>query len=115
MSTIFRKFRPDITIVSASGDIVVWELTICHETNLSNSRNYKLNKYANLSDDLTPSYIHNQIDVYSIELSSLGLINNHCLVINHSNQLSVPNPVIQAMTRSVISNSYNIYRNRNFV
>src|SRR6266516_886160 len=44
---LFNGFRPDLVIVSPT-KMVVGELTICHETNLIKSRDYKLQKYQNL-------------------------------------------------------------------
>ena len=38
---LFKGFRPDLAIVSPT-KIVVGELTVCHETNLQQSRDYKL-------------------------------------------------------------------------
>jgi len=49
---IFTNVRPDIAICF-SDNVVVLELTVCHETNLSKSRNYKLNKYINISQSCT--------------------------------------------------------------
>jgi len=42
---LFNGPRPDLAIVSPSR-IVIGELTVCHETNLLSSRDYKLNKYS---------------------------------------------------------------------
>src|SRR6266516_790110 len=42
---LFNGFRPDLAIVSPT-KIVVGELTICRETNLIKSRDYKLQKYS---------------------------------------------------------------------
>src|SRR3989442_10189512 len=44
---LFNGPRPDLAIVTPS-KIVVGELTVCHETNLLRSRDYKLQKYSNL-------------------------------------------------------------------
>jgi hypothetical protein len=43
ITDLFNGFRPDLAIVSNSR-IVVGELTVCHETNLQTSRDFKLNK-----------------------------------------------------------------------
>src|SRR6267154_25182 len=43
----FNGPRPDLAFVFPSR-FVVGELTVCHETNLRHSRDYKLNKYSNL-------------------------------------------------------------------
>jgi hypothetical protein len=45
---LFVNCRPDIAVCNQS-DIVVLELTVCHETNLETSKNFKATKYANIS------------------------------------------------------------------
>src|SRR3989441_146945 len=49
-SLIFNNFRPDMVMISPSGVLWVWELTICHEMNIIQSRDFKRNKYASLSN-----------------------------------------------------------------
>jgi len=51
---LFSKSRPDIAISSRSS-ISVLELTICHETNLRKSKDYKLDKYRHLIKEVTTS------------------------------------------------------------
>jgi len=46
-SDLFNDLRPDIAVKSDS-KVTVLELTVCHETNLVSSRNYKLDKYKTL-------------------------------------------------------------------
>src|SRR6266516_3520461 len=46
---LFKGVRPDLTIVSPL-KIVVGELTVCHETNLIKSRDYKLQKYSRIEN-----------------------------------------------------------------
>ena len=42
-------YRPDIAILD-SNSICTLELTVCHETNVVSSRDYKRDKYKNIAD-----------------------------------------------------------------
>ena len=46
---LFQSFCPDIAIVSCNS-VEILELTVCHETNLISSSNYKKHKYQDISD-----------------------------------------------------------------
>jgi len=49
---VFHSPRPDIVIVNQN-IILTLELTVCHKTNLINSKQFKTNKYASLCDHFT--------------------------------------------------------------
>ena len=49
-SELFRNLRPDIVLLKRDS-LVSIELTCCFETNLINSRNYKIDRYRNLEED----------------------------------------------------------------
>ena len=51
LSDLFLSQRPDIAILS-SDQIICLELTVCHETNVINSRTFKQSKYMTLQDNL---------------------------------------------------------------
>ena len=70
---LFHTYRPDIAICNDS-EVKVLELTICHETNLNNSKTYKLNKYRELASCLTPEATGKQVTCHTIEVSTLGFI-----------------------------------------
>jgi len=42
---LFCKYRPDVALMSDSGVIYIVELTICHETNINKSMEFKREKY----------------------------------------------------------------------
>src|SRR6266516_82256 len=63
---LFNGFRPDLAIVSLT-QIVVGELSICHETNLVKSRDYKLQKYRNLEAAKESEFKKHAVQVYTIE------------------------------------------------
>ena len=114
-SKIFRNFRPDIALISNSGTIFVWELTICHETNICHSREFKKNKYAQLSGDLHPAFSTHSITLETIEVSSLGFISDSsCFTLKAVSQV-LPITVANDLTRRVISESFNIYKSRNCI
>ncbi len=112
-SLIFRNFRPDVAMILPSGDIVVWELTICHEINISQSREFKRNKYSQLSFELLPQFAHNQISVETIEVTSLGFISDTSNFCKQSVKQSLPTQIANLISKTVITNSFNIYKNRN--
>jgi hypothetical protein len=73
ISDLFIGFRPDLAIVFPSR-IMVGELTICHETNLITSRDYKINKYSKLSHARSIAFISHTVSVHTFEISSLGFV-----------------------------------------
>ena len=44
---LFQSYRPDIAVACADS-IYVLELTVCHETNMIHSHDYKENKYKDI-------------------------------------------------------------------
>ena len=70
---LFNGPRPDIAIVSPLR-IVVDELTVCHETNMLRSREYKLNKYSNLEAAKSSEFKSRKVAVHTIEVSTLGFV-----------------------------------------
>lgn len=112
---VFQKFRPDIVVLLPDNNISIWELTICHETNIEKSRAYKREKYSSLADDLMPKYRGFRLSLNTIEVTSLGLMSDKLSFNFNSSVKTPPVSLFQSIARSVISNSYNIYRNRNFV
>ena len=106
---IFRTFRPDIAVI-LNGKIIVAELTICHESNLSKSKNYKLNKYSNLNEDLNLTFADYNLQIMTIEITSLGIMVG---VNEFLNSLSIKNKLIaKDVINTVLGNSYDIYRAR---
>ena len=112
MSDIFVNLRPDIAIITKN-IIYVWELTICHETNLQKSKEYKQNKYATLSRDLTANYSQHKLQIFTLEISSLGLPGETSTFTKLITQKELPKSTLNKIIHSVVSNSYTIYRNRN--
>jgi len=70
---LFNGPRPDLAIVSPLR-IVVGELTVCHETNMQQSREYKLNKYSNLGAATSSEFKSRGVLVHTTEVSTLGFV-----------------------------------------
>src|SRR4029077_3256253 len=73
VATVFHSLRPDLVLLK-NNCISVIELTVCHETNFSQSRHRKLTKYESISNFLNPPFTKHQVKVITIEVSVLGLI-----------------------------------------
>jgi len=73
-NTIFESYRPDIVVPLDNATIVVLELTVCHE--LLKSKEYKLNKYRDLSKDIRSDATSTKVQVFMIEVSTLGFISD---------------------------------------
>ena len=104
--------RPDIVVIGHSR-ICVLELTICHETNLVKSKNYKINKYNNIRDQLQSAYVNYDTHVFTLEISSLGFIGDFNDFRNYSKLPKLPKSIRTMVIKSVLNDSYNIYRMRN--
>ena len=71
---LFASSRPDLVMVS--GDVYyVFELTVCFETNLIKSNEYKTKKY----DDLCREVINKQVklELFFIEISCVGFTSSN--------------------------------------
>ena len=91
---------------------MVGELTICHETNLMKSRDFKLKKYQNLGAAKSSEFSRRVVLVHTIEISTLGFLvaepdffKNG--VIPHFDPL-----LIMELSKTAIKSSKSIYDNR---
>ena len=55
---LFRSCRLDIGLVK-DRIVYIFELTVCFETNTEKSRNYKIDRYKNLNNELLVPYVQN--------------------------------------------------------
>ena len=104
--------RPDIVICEES-KILVLELTVCHETNLQKSKQFKLNKYENINTCLQSSFKNIPVQVYSMEVSVLGFISELKTFTNAAVLPDMNTSTRSALTLEAIKNSYEIYKQRN--
>ena len=111
--TIFQpSCRPDIVLVDGS-KISTLELTICHETNLEKSRQFKMNKYENIRVHLQPHLTLSTVNTFSIEVSTLGFISNIHDFRKSMKLPKLPKLTLNSIIKSALSDSYNIYCLRN--
>jgi Reverse transcriptase (RNA-dependent DNA polymerase) len=108
---LFVGVRPDMALMK-NNEILAIELTICHETNLESSKNYKRDKYKNLSSYKAEIIKNCKILLTTCELSVLGFlqIDSHCL-----KQFGIPmidDDTIMNMFKTVIFASFEIYTHR---
>ena len=112
VSDLFSGYRPDIAIVNSSS-ISTLELTVCHETNLVSSKQYKINKYKDLSNFTNVICNHKSISCFTIEVTSLGFISCINDFIKLNKLPAMPSAVKKNIIESVLNSSLNIYFNRN--
>ena len=103
--------RPDVAIVNSSR-ITVCELTVCHETNLLSSRNYKINKYANISAAKSSLVQNHSVNVYTIEVSSLGFVVVDPNFLKECSLAKFSNELLTEIAKSAILASHDIYAKR---
>ena len=113
LSELFVSLRPDIALRRADKIIDILELTICHETNLTQSRIYKESKYTDLRNNLKPAFSNHSINVYTVEITCLGLISNFQQFCTNNLNISLTDQISHDIIHSTISSSFQIYCNRN--
>ena len=108
---LFVGVRPDMAIMT-DADILVIELTICHETNFESSRNYKINKYENISNHKTQLIKNHKVSLTTIELSVLGFLQLDSNCWSKFGFPVIDEATILNLSRTVISSSFEIYAQR---
>ena len=93
--------------------VYVLELTVCHETNMINSRDYKLNKYKDLDKSKAEIIKTHDITVPTCEVSALGFLHLDMEAIKLIGISKCENNFRDELTSLVISDSFNIYIKRN--
>ena len=104
--------RPDI-VVAEKAKLYVLELTVCHETNLVKSKNYKISKYIAIKSHLQPGFSNYNVQIFTIEISTLGFIGDISLFRKVSKFPKFTKIEKDILMKSVLNDSYNIYRMRN--
>ena len=111
VSDLFIGSRPDLAIVNST-KILICELTVCHETNLESSRQFKLNKYSNISSAKSSLVKNHLVKVFTIEVTSLGFV---AIDQNFLTEASLPRfnkPFLEDVTKTVIMSTHDIYAKR---
>ena len=70
--SLFESSRPDACTVTANGEVLPFELTVCHELNFEKARDYNEKRYRDLSKDLKINCIKFQTSF--IEICALGFV-----------------------------------------
>jgi len=112
VADLFNNYRPDIAVAD-SESICILELSVCHETNLVSSREFKRNKYKNIGDFGSTLAGHRKIVCYTIQISTLGFISN---IHDFTKAVHIPNlsvPLKHALVSTVLKSSFDIYCSRN--
>ena len=112
VSDLFNCYRPDIAIAD-NNSICTLELTVCHETNLISSRDYKRNKYKNIADNGSTLVGNRKIIPHTIEISTLGFISN---ISDFCKAVRIPQMSVSLkrdIVATVLKSSFQIYCNRN--
>ena len=109
---IFIGFRPDIDFVDKRKAYVL-ELTICHEINMIPSENYKFSKYKNLKNARAELIKSHDLCVMTCELSVLGFLSMDYNILKVLGIVNCAFCMRAELTKSVISDSFNIYIRRN--
>src|SRR6266516_1892690 len=108
---LFNGLRPDLAIVSPT-KIVVGELTVCHETNLIKSRDYKLHKYSNLESARSSEFCRRAVLVHTFEISTLGFVVAEPDFFKQGGIPSFDPPLTRELAKTAILASKSIYDSR---
>jgi len=108
---LFNGVRPDLAVVSAN-KIVVGELTVCHETNLIKSRDYKLNKYAKIEAARSSEFCCRPVKVHTIEVSTLGLVVAEPDFFKNAELLPFDHRLTKELATTALLLSKSIYHNK---
>ena len=103
--------RPDLLLATTS-KLFILELTVCFETNLLKSRNYKKNRYAYLKENIIDK--SKEVDLIFLELSSLGFYSSEIGYFkNFVKDLKLnPKQMLEKCAETCIRSSYYIYNRR---
>ena len=110
--TSFMVLGPDLAIIVFPSRIVVGELTVCHETNLLRSRDYKLQKYSNLGAAMAGEFRGRPVLVHTLEVSTLGFVVAEPNFFRNGGISPFAPPLVKEVSRAAILASRLIYCNR---
>src|SRR5271165_449594 len=107
---LFQSYRPDIAVACADS-IYVLELTVCHETNMIHSHDYKKNKYKDIGR--YGSTLAGNRKIVPHEVSTLGFITG---ISDFTKALKIPmmsDNLKRSIVIAALKSSFSIYCNRN--
>jgi len=109
---LFKNSKPDLAL-KTSNKVGLLELTVCHETNLIVSRNYKLNKYRKIADDRAVIIEQASISLSMCEVSTLGFTVLDPKFLSDWGLPLLDKTLLNAITKYAIMLSFSIYCDRN--
>lgn len=103
--------RPDL-VLDTTRKLFVVELTVCFETNLLKSRNYKKDRYMYLKENIIDK--SKEVHLIFLELSSLGFYSSEIVEFkNFLKELKLnPKQILEKCVETCIRTSYYIYNRR---
>lgn len=108
---IFISVRPDLVLIK-NNKILAIELTICHETNIMSSKEYKLNKYTNLHKYKVAPFQNFDLSLTTCELTVLGFLQFDRKLFANFNIPQFDDQLIKNLSNQVIKYSFDIYARR---
>jgi hypothetical protein len=112
VTDLFNNVRPDL-VIKSQHDMKVFELTVCHESNFTSSRSYKLNKYKDIHENRADCVRNIPVKVYTCEVSALGFTIIDPKFISSLKIPALDDSFLKNLAISAIVSSYNIYLDRN--
>ena len=91
---LFKIFGPYNAVVDVPS-IHTWELTACHETNFTSSKQYQQNTYRLLDDDKTSFAGNRSVTSHTVEVSTLGIVSDTKVFTSATKLLDVPASLCQ--------------------
>src|ERR1051325_7057142 len=110
---LFSNLRPDIAVTVNKSTLFILQLTVCHESNLEKSREYKLNKYKDIKSDIRPEFSSMSVQLFTLKVSALGFISDTKDFTLLTKIPQLPTTIKRNIIQSVLNHSYWIYCNRN--
>jgi hypothetical protein len=113
ISDLFEKeVRPDLALANNSS-ITIVELTVCHETNLLKSKEFKMNKYKNIMKSVRIKFPPPSIHLFTIEVSTLGFVADTSELVKIIKMPKMPKTLQNKIAYIALEKSYSIYCSRN--
>jgi len=110
-SDLFNSIRPDL-VIRKEKKICVIELTVCHETNLTASKNYKEVKYMNIDNCKSNNIKDCTVSLATCEVSVLGFLQFDNTSLKDFMIPHLDDSLLSNITRCVIQSSFDIYAHR---
>ena len=108
---LFTTYRPDIVLVRNNKALVI-ELTVCHETNLNTSRDYKRGKYKDIAKYKTVLIKDHAVFLSTLEITTLGFLQINETELKYFVPTKFNKNFISTLIKSAVQSSFDIYSHR---